>query len=178
MEPEDFQQPREEDGDRTTAQPPHPMDEGSVAPEHERTRLERYNEVLLTASSILAGFAMTGLLGLPEVGQEGIARLSAALFFEPSQLTFPIVYYATLVATVCFLGVMVAVVNGRLRVRRRRLQYLRSTYRVSVLVFGIGLSALFCATVSIGVPTHAGFLVGLGGGATITLVLFVDALRL
>jgi hypothetical protein len=179
MGSEGFEPPDESTtGDPAPAQAPHPTEEGAVTPEHERTRLERYNEVLLTASSILAGFAMTGLLGLPEVGQEGIARLSAALFFEPSALTFPTVYFAMLVATVCFLGVMVAVITGRLRVRRRRLEYLRSTYRASVLVFGVGLSALFCATVSIGVPTHTGFLVGLGGGATITLVLFVNSLRL
>jgi hypothetical protein len=144
----------------------------------ERTRLERYNEVLLTASSILAGFAMTGLLGLPEAGREGLERLAASLFYEPFVLTFPIVFYAMLVATVCFLGVMVTIVSGRLQGRWRRLRALRSTYRASVLVFGVGLSALFCATVTIGVPTYAGFLVGLGGGAAITLVLFVRALRL
>lgn len=144
----------------------------------ERRRLERYNEVLLTASSILAGFAMTGLLGLPEAGREGIARLASSLFFEPFDLSFPIVFYAMLVATVCFLGVMVTIVSGRLQVRRRTLRMLRSTYRASVLVFGLGLSALFCATVTIGIPTYAGFLAGLAGGAAITLTLLVRALRL
>jgi hypothetical protein len=134
--------------------------------------------VLLTSSSILAGFAMTGLLGLPEIGKEGIARLSASIFFESFDLTFVIVFYAMLVATLCFLGVMVAIVGGRLQSKRRRLRALRSTFRASVLVFGVGLSALFCATVTIGVPTYVGFLVGLGGGAAIALSLFVRALRL
>ena len=160
-------------------------DEPSPAPSQDesaevrdRARLERYNEVLLTASSILAGFAMTGLLALPDTGKEGIERLAASLFFPPFDLTFPIVFYAMLVATVCFLGVMVAVVTGRLHGSRRRLGTIRSTYRASVLVFGMGLSALFCATVTIGIPTFTGFAVGLAGGLGITLVLFVRALRL
>ncbi len=121
---------------------------------------------------------MTGLLGLPELGEQGIARLSASLFYEPFEFTFVIVFYAMLVATVCFLGVMVAAVSGRLQGRCRSLRALRSTYRASVLVFGVGLSALFCATVAIGVPTQSGFLAGLFGGAAIASTLFVRALRL
>ncbi len=165
-------------GEPASAQPPLQAEEPASAEVRERARLDRNAEVLLTASSILAGFAMTGLLGLPDTGREGIQRLAASLFFVPFDLTFPIVFYAMLVATVCFLGVMVAVVSGRLQGRRRRMRALRSTYRASVLVFGIGLSALFCATVTIGIPTYSGFLVGLGGGVAITLVLFVRALRL
>ncbi len=165
-------------GEPAPAQPPLQAEEPASAEVRERARLDRNNEVLLTATSILAGFAMTGLLGLPDTGREGIERLAAALFFVPFDLTFPIVFYAMLVATVCFLGVMVTVVSGRLQGRRRRLGGLRSTYRASVLVFGMGLSALFCATVTIGIPTYAGFLVGLGGGVAITLVLFARALRL
>jgi hypothetical protein len=178
MEPQsDGQPPEGPTGEPARAETPLPK-EPETAEAPERARLERYNEVLLTASSILAGFAMTGLLGLPEAGREGLERLAASLFYEPFVLTFPIVFYAMLVATVCFLGVMVTIVSGRLQGRRRRLPALRSTYRASVLVFGVGLSALFCATVTIGVPTYAGFLIGLGGGAAITLVLFVRALRL
>ena len=159
-------------GDSVPAQ-----EQGAAAEAEERARLERYDQVLLTSSSILAGFAMTGLLGLPEVGEEGIERLSASIFFEPADLTFVIIFYAMLVATICFLGVMVTLVSGRLQGRRRGLHALRSTFRASVLVFGVGLSALFCATVTIGVPTHLGFLVGLGGGIAITLTMFVRALR-
>ena len=144
----------------------------------ERARLDRYNEVLLTSSSILAGFAMTGLLGLPEVGKEGIARLAATLFVEPSEFAFMVVYYSMLVATICFLGVLVAVVSGRLQGKRRGLLTLRSTFRTSVLVFGIGLSALFCATVTMGIPTEIGFLVGIGGGSAISMALFVRAMVL
>ena len=144
----------------------------------ERTRIERHNEVLLTSSSILAGFAMTGLLGLPEVGSEGIARLAGAMHLEPHRLAFTIVYYSMLLATICFLGVLVAIVSGKLQGRRSRLRFVRSSFRTSVLVFGFGLSALFCATVTVGVPTLAGFLVGLVGGGAITLTLFVRALVL
>ena len=76
------------------------------------------------------------------------------------------------------LGVMVTIVTGRLQGRQRRIRMLRATYRASVLVFGVGLSALFSATLTIGVPTYAGVLVGLGGGVAITSTLFVRALRL
>ncbi len=142
----------------------------------ERSRIERYNEILLTSSSILAGFAMTGLLGLPEVGSEGIQRLGATLHLEPHPLAFTIVYYSTLLATICFLGVLVAIISVRLQGRIPRMRSLRSSFRSSVLVFGLGLAALFCAT--IGIPTMNGFIVGLAGGAAITLSLLFRALVL
>ena len=144
----------------------------------ERSRLERYSEILLTSSSILAGFAMTGLLGLPEVGKEGIEKLGATIHLEPYPLAFTIVYYSTLLATICFLGVLVAIVSARLQGRVSRVRTLRSSFRTSVLVFGLGLAALFCATVTIGVPTFDGFMVGLIGGGAITLSMFFRALVL
>ena len=165
-------------GESAPAQMPMPTEQRAASEADERGRLERYDQVLLTSSSILAGFAMTGLLGLPELGEQGMARLSASLFYEPFVLTFVIVFYAMLVATVCFLGVMVAAVSGRLQGGCRGLRTLRLTHRASVLVFGVGLSALFCATVTIGVPTQSGFLAGLFGGAAIAATLFVRALRL
>ena len=145
---------------------------------NERSRIDRYNETLLTSSSILAGFAMTGLLGLPEVGTEGISRLGASIHVEPDAMAFTIVYHSTLLATICFLGVLVAIVSARLQGRLSGMRALRSSFRTSVLVFGVGLSALFCATITIGMPTIGGFLVGLIGGGTITLTMFVRALFL
>ena len=75
----------------------------------ERTRIERSNEILLTSSSILAGFAMTGLLTLPSIGREGVRKLAATTIeVTPHELAFTIVFYAMLLATICFLGVDIA----------------------------------------------------------------------
>ena len=144
----------------------------------ERTRIERANEILLTSSSILAGFAVTGLLTLPSIGREGVRKLAATIGVTPHDLAFTIVFYAMLLATICFLGVLVGIVSARLQGRVSGLRTSRSSFRASVLVFGVGLSGLFCATVTIGVPNFTGFLVGLVGGGAIALSLFVRAIFL
>ena len=122
----------------------------------ERTRIERSNEILLTSSS----------------------KLAATIEVTPHELAFTIVFYAMLLATICFLGVLVGIVSARLQGRASGLRTSRSSFRASVLVFGLGLSGLFCATVTIGVPTFTGFLVGLVGGGAIALSLFVRAIFL
>jgi len=134
--------------------------------DEERAGLQRQLDVLLTTSSILAGFALSGLMSLAEAG--GLDRAAAASGFEPSAFAFPVAHFCTLVATIAFIGVLVGIVSSRLRLRGPSLRSLRRASQASIGVYGLGLSALFAATITVGVPTVAGMTVGVAGGLAIT----------
>ena len=142
----------------------------------ERTRINRNNEILLTSSSILAGFALTGLVGLADIGKDGLEALADAIAQTPSPLAFPVAHFSMLFASICFVGVVMSIVRAKLQRRDPSLRSLRYNFRAAVLVFGVGLAALFCATVTIGLPTGLGSVIGLVGGGAVAAVLIYRAL--
>lgn len=154
----------------TPAPPPDPVED--------REHLERSNEVLLTTSSILAGFALTGLAGLVDAGPEASQALGRTMSWEPSVFAFPVSVYGTLVATLSFLGVLIGIVSSRLGRRRPTDEGLRRAVRFSVAVYGFGLAALACSTITIAVPTTGGIVLGLVGGGAISLGVFRRGLHI
>ena len=143
--------------------------------EEQEQQIARYHDILLTSSSILAGFSLTGLLGLPEVGPKGIDVIREVLLLPKDFPAFQIVYMAVLCATICFLGVLVGIVSFRLQSYRPSLPFLRFSFRSSVLVFGVGIGALFTATITIGIPSIVGFYVGIGSAVVTVLMMFYRA---
>lgn len=140
-----------------------------------RQRVREYHDILLTSSSILAGFSLTGLLGLPEVGQQGIEEVAVSLGLTYSYLAFPVAYVSMLMATIAFLGVLIAIVSFRFQSTPLTLQRLKLSFKISVLVFGIGIANLFSATIAFAVPSGGGLVVGILGGAAMVVVLLYRA---
>ena len=140
-----------------------------------RQRIREYHDILLTSSSILAGFSLTGLLGLPGVGQAGIEATAGSLGLTYSWLAFPVAYISMLMATIAFLGVLIAIVSFRFQGKPLSLPQLKVSFKISVLVFGIGIANLFIATISYAVPSFPGLVVGLAGGVSMVVVLLYGA---
>lgn len=132
----------------------------------ERAGLQRQMDVLLTTSSILAGFALAGLTALAGAGD--LDRAARASGFSASPFAFPVAYFCTLIATIAFIGVLVGIVSSRLRLSQPALTSLRWANRASIGVYGLGLACLFSATITVGVPTAAGMTLGIAGGLAIT----------
>jgi len=124
-------------------------------------------EQLTTASSILAGFAFSGLLALPSISDALFGKI-VQLFQGDFERTFQVSFYALFFSTLCFLSTLIIIMVYKISNYMIPVKKLKRIHTVSNFTFSIALAFLMISVICFAVPSLYGLGMALFMGIAIS----------